>query len=100
MRPRIHDSYLLRQYLKVLFFGILSFTVVYVTVDVFEEIDNFIDHEAKFTHVVLYYVYSIPFILTYITPVSLLLGSVFSMGMIPISVFPSMTAENVSLISS
>lgn len=99
MRPRIHDRYLLKQYLKVLFFGILSFTVVYVTVDVFEEIDNFIDNEAKITHVVLYYVYSIPFILTYITPVSLLLGSVFSMGiMARRNELTALVASGISLV--
>ncbi len=80
MQPRIHDRYLLKQYLKILFFSVLAFVVIYVTVDVFEEIDNFIDHEASFLDVAEYYLYSIPFILTYIIPVSLLLGTVFSMG--------------------
>jgi len=65
-----------------LFFSILAFVVIYVTVDVFEEIDNFIDHEAKIMDVVAYYFYSIPFIFTYIIPVSLLLGTVFSMGVL------------------
>jgi lipopolysaccharide export system permease protein len=54
--------------------------VIYVTVDIFEEIDNFIDHEARVRDIVAYYFYSVPFILTYIIPVSLLLGTVFSMG--------------------
>lgn len=80
MQVRIHDRYLLRQYLKILFFSILAFVVIYVTVDVFEEIDNFIDHEASARDIIAYYFYSVPFILTYITPVSLLLGTVFSMG--------------------
>lgn len=80
MRLRIHDKYLLKQYLRILFLSILSFTVIYVTVDVFEEIDNFVDHEAKIKNIIVYYVYSIPFILTYITPVSLLLGTVFAIG--------------------
>jgi lipopolysaccharide export system permease protein len=80
MQLRIHDRYLLRQYLKILFISILAFVAIYVTVDVFEEIDNFIDHEAKIRDIVAYYAYSVPFILTYIIPVSLLLGTVFSMG--------------------
>ena len=80
MQLRIHDRYLLRQYFKILFFSVLAFVVIYVTVDVFEEIDNFIDHEASFKHIVSYYIFSVPFILTYIIPVSLLLGTVFSMG--------------------
>jgi lipopolysaccharide export system permease protein len=80
MQLRIHDRYLLKQYLKIFFFSILAFVVIYVTVDVFEEIDNFIDHEAGLRCIFAYYYYSIPFILTYIIPVSLLLGTVFAMG--------------------
>jgi lipopolysaccharide export system permease protein len=80
MQLRIHDRYLLRQYVKILLFSILAFVIIYVTVDVFEEIDNFIDHDAKTIDILEYYLYSVPFILTYIIPVSLLLGAVFSMG--------------------
>lgn len=80
MRPRIHDKYLLSQFLRILVYSILAFTLIYVTVDIFEEIDNFIDHEASLQHIFLYYVFSLPFILTYIIPVSLLLGTVFAMG--------------------
>jgi lipopolysaccharide export system permease protein len=79
---RIHEKYVLRQFLKVFIFSILSFTVIYITVDIFEEIDNFIDHDADLHYILLFYLYSIPFILTYITPVSLLLASVFSMGIL------------------
>ncbi len=80
MIPRTHDRYLLKQFLRILFFSVLSFTVIYVTVDIFEEIDNFIDHSASIWLVTKYYFFSIPFILTYILPVSLLLGTVFAMG--------------------
>jgi lipopolysaccharide export system permease protein len=94
MQLRIHDKYLLRQYIKILFFSVLAFVVIYVTVDVFEEIDNFIDHEAKMMDIVSYYFYSVPFILTYIIPVSLLLGTVFAMGIM------SRRNELTALISS
>jgi lipopolysaccharide export system permease protein len=80
MQLRLHDRYILRQYLKILFISIFAFVVIFVIVDVFEKIDNFIDHDAKLVDIAAYYFYSIPFILTYIIPVSLLLGAVFSMG--------------------
>jgi lipopolysaccharide export system permease protein len=73
--------------------------VIYVTVDVFEEIDNFVDHEAKVRDIFFYYLYSIPFILTYILPVSLLLGAVFSMGvMARRNELTALIASGVSLI--
>jgi lipopolysaccharide export system permease protein len=82
MLPRIHDKYLLRQFIKGLLISILAFVVIFVLVDTFEEIDNFIDHEADVSDIAAYYLYSIPFILTYVIPVSLLLGTVFSMGIL------------------
>jgi lipopolysaccharide export system permease protein len=66
----------------VFLFSAIAFVVIYIVVHTFEEIDNFIDHDAQFRHILVYYIYSIPFILTYIIPVALLLGSVFSMGIL------------------
>lgn len=82
MLPRIHDKYLLKSFLRVFLFAILAFVVIYITVNVFEEIDNFIDHDAKLVSIARYYFYSLPFVLTYVIPVSLLLGTVFSMGVL------------------
>ena len=82
MKIRIHDRYLFKQFARIVFFSVLAFTIIYITIDIFEEIDNFIDHNAPILTVGLYYVYSIPFILTYIIPVSLLLGTIFSMGIL------------------
>jgi lipopolysaccharide export system permease protein len=61
---------------------VLAFVVIYITVNVFEEIDNFLDHEAKLVDIARYYLFSIPFVLTYVVPVSLLLGTVFAMGIL------------------
>mgnify|MGYP003575628011 CR=1 FL=1 len=80
MLPRIHDRYLLKSFLRVFLFAVVAFVIIYVTVNIFEEIDNFIDHDAKVVHIASYYLYSLPFVLTYVIPVSLLLGTVFSMG--------------------
>lgn len=79
---RIHDRYLLRQFLKVFFFAVLAFVTVFIVVDTFEEIDNFIDHDAAILDIAAFYFFGLPFILTYIVPVALLLASVFSMGIL------------------
>jgi len=99
MLPRIHDRYLLKQFLRVFVIAVLVFVIIYITVDTFEEIDNFIDHDARIHQVVLYYLYSVPFILTYVIPVSLLLGTVFSMGiMARRNEITALLASGVSLI--
>jgi lipopolysaccharide export system permease protein len=82
MRPRIHDRYLLARFVRIFFYSVLSFVVIYITVNVFEEIDNFIDHDAQLGEIARYYVFSVPFVLTYVVPVSLLLGTVFAMGIL------------------
>ncbi|HKW14572.1 MAG TPA: LptF/LptG family permease [Candidatus Krumholzibacteria bacterium] len=82
MLPRIHDRYLLKSFLRVFLFAVVAFVIIYITVNVFEEIDNFIDHDAKLIYIARYYFYSLPFVLTYVIPVSLLLGTVFSMGVL------------------
>ena len=82
MGTRLHDRYLLRQFIRIFLFSVLAFTLIYITINVFEEIDNFIDHNAKIEHIALFYLYTVPYILTYIIPVSLLLGAIFSMGIL------------------
>ncbi|MCK4350467.1 MAG: LPS export ABC transporter permease LptG [Candidatus Krumholzibacteria bacterium] len=77
---RIHDRYILNGFLRNVLIGLIAFTVIYVTVDVTEETDNFLDHNAKLAHVTLYYLYKIPWILILILPVSVLLATVFSLG--------------------
>jgi lipopolysaccharide export system permease protein len=82
MLPRIHDKYLLRSFLRVFAFAVVAFVIIYITVNIFEEIDNFIDHDARILDIAKYYVYSLPFVLSYVIPVSLLLGTVFAMGVL------------------
>jgi lipopolysaccharide export system permease protein len=80
MLPRIHDRYLLVRFLKIFAYSVVAFLLIYITVNIFEEIDNFIDHDATVHNIARYYFYALPFVMTYVIPVSLLLGTVFSMG--------------------
>jgi len=82
MTGRIHDRYLLKQFVRIFFISLVAFTTIYITINTFEEIDNFIDNEASLVNVARYYFYSVPFILTYIIPISLLLATIFSMGVL------------------
>ncbi|MDD4858239.1 MAG: LptF/LptG family permease [Candidatus Krumholzibacteria bacterium] len=77
---RIHDKYVLGDFLRNLAIGLLAFTVIYVTVDVTDQINVYLDNHARFLDVVLHYAYRIPWILVLIMPVSVLLATVFSLG--------------------
>jgi lipopolysaccharide export system permease protein len=77
---RIHDRYILGDFWRNLAIGLLAFTLIYVTVDVTEGINTYIDNHARFSDIALYYVFKIPWILALIMPVSVLLAAVFSLG--------------------
>lgn len=94
MLPRIHDRYLLKRFLRVVAYAAIAFVLIYITVNIFDEIDNFIDHNAKMKDIALYYAYSVPFVMTYVIPVSLLLGTVFAMGIM------ARRNETIALLSS
>ena len=77
---RIHDRYILKQFWRNVAIGIVAFVVIYVTVDVNENIDDYIDHHAAFLDVASYYIFMVPWILVLISPVAVLLSTIFSFG--------------------
>lgn len=77
---RIHDRYVLGDFWRNLAIGLIAFTVIYVTVDVNEQIDDYIDFHARFADIVAYYLYKIPWIVVLIMPIAVLLATVFSLG--------------------
>lgn len=79
-RLRLHDRYILNGFLRNVLIGLVAFTVIYITVDVTEETDNFIDHNAQIVTIVSYYLFKIPWIVVLVLPVSVLLATVFTLG--------------------
>lgn len=71
---------MLADFWRNLAIGLAAFTVIYVTVDVNERIDDYIDFHARFSTVALYYIYKIPWILALVMPVAVLLATIFSLG--------------------
>lgn len=76
----ILDRYVIGQYLKALLFGLLAFSVIFILVDMIENLDDFIDQNVP-THVIgLYYVYFLPRIFSLMVPVAMLLSALFVVG--------------------
>jgi lipopolysaccharide export system permease protein len=61
-------------------FGLLCFVIIFIMVDMFENLDRFIDKNIGFPRVVLYYSYCVPDILKLILPVGMLLASLFTIS--------------------
>jgi lipopolysaccharide export system permease protein len=77
---RIHDRYILSGFWRNVFIGLIAFAVIFVTVDINEEIDNFIDHDATLFQISSYYLFELPWILLMVTPVAVLLSTIFTLG--------------------
>jgi lipopolysaccharide export system permease protein len=94
----ILDRYILRQFFVSFFFGLISFLLIFVLVDAMEHIDDFIDAHAPASVVVAYYLAFLPEIIKLMTPVAVLLGSLFVVSRLSAnSELAAMKASGVSL---
>lgn len=77
---KILDRYLIKQFIQTILFGILAFTLIFVVIDMMENLDDFIDQEVEFFIILKYYLYFIPEIVKLMTPVSVLFAGLFTTG--------------------
>jgi lipopolysaccharide export system permease protein len=91
---RIHDRYVLGLYLRVLFFCVIGFTVVFLLIDVFEKIDSFIDYKASWWDSTRFFLYKVPDMVRLTLPVDVLLATMFTLGVL------ARNNEVVALLSS
>jgi lipopolysaccharide export system permease protein len=77
---RIHDRYLLADFWRNIAIALTAFTIIYVTVDINEQISSYIDNHARVADIALYYLFKIPWILVLVMPVAILLATVFTLG--------------------
>ena len=80
MKPKILDKYLTKQFLKTILFALVAFTLLFVVIDLMENLDDFIDSHAPYHIVFQYYLVFIPEIIRLMLPVSVLLAGLFVTG--------------------
>jgi lipopolysaccharide export system permease protein len=76
----ILDRYIVRQLLSVFLFGLLTFLLIFVVINMMERLDDFIDANAPVTVILQYYLAFTPEIIKLMTPVAMLLGALFVVG--------------------
>lgn len=74
------DRYIIFQFIKNLLFALLCFILIFILVDLFENLDKFIDNKMSFGMVMDYYVNFIPEIIRLVSPISMLLATLFTVG--------------------
>lgn len=77
---RILDRYLLKRFLINLFIAVVTWILIFLVVDIIENISKFIDRSATFEQFALYYLYYIPYIISLTLPVAMLLSVLFSLS--------------------
>ncbi len=78
---KVLDRYLYRTFFKSLFVSLLVFLFIYLIIDNTEHLDDYIDNQAEFGTIVRYYIHFFPFIIVQVTPVAVLLASMFTIGL-------------------
>jgi lipopolysaccharide export system permease protein len=71
------DRYLIRQFITTAVFSLVAVLLVFIVIDAMEKIDDFIDKQASWGIIMLYYVYFVPEIIKLVIPVAMLLASLF-----------------------
>ena len=74
--------YILQQFIKNLFMLMASFVAIYVLIDFFEKIDNFMEKGKSMGLVFKFFILNIPFILDQMGPVCILLAGVITLGIL------------------
>lgn len=74
------QKYILSEFLKLLAIATAGFIVVFITVDLFENMDNLIKHRVPFFAAFSFFIYKVPFIAGQILPVAILVATLVSLG--------------------
>jgi lipopolysaccharide export system permease protein len=71
---KVMDRHLAREVVRFALIALTSVVVIYLLVDLFEELNYFTSRKATVANVLLYYMFSLPSAITLLYPVSCLLG--------------------------
>ncbi len=77
---KILDKYLVKQFLQTILFGVIAFSLLFVIIDVMENLDDFIDQSVPYHVILHYYIVFLPDMIKMMTPVAVLFGALFTVG--------------------
>jgi len=77
---KLIDKYILNEFAKPLLFILAAFTIVFIIVDLFENIDFFLDNKVPARDMARIYMYYLPYIFVLTFPIAVLLATIFALG--------------------
>lgn len=72
--------YLTKNFIQVFLFSIISLSIIFIIVNLMENLDDFIDNQADQEIIIKYYIYFLPEVIKLVTPISVLVGILFPVG--------------------
>ena len=78
-KMKLIDKYVFRQFVVPFGYALFTFSLLFVIVDLFDHLSDFIDARTPLGEVFRYYLFVMPSLLVYIVPISLLLGLLYSL---------------------
>lgn len=94
---KLIDKYILHRFLVPFGYCLLTFFMLFVVIDLFDHLSDFIEAKTPLLLVLRYYVFVLPAMLVYITPISLLLGLLY--GLWQLTKYNELTAMRASGVS-
>lgn len=76
----IFTRYILKKVLKPLAWGIMLFVGLIIIADFFQKLYRFVGQETPYWFILQYYLYTIPYWLVQISPIAMLLATLFALG--------------------
>jgi len=76
----ILDKYILKNLSLTLVFSLIALCAIFLIVNLLENLDNFLDKNISADIIILYYIHFFPEILKILTPVALLVSTLFTIG--------------------
>lgn len=91
------DRYILKQFVLTTIFSLIVITIIFVAINLMDNLDDFLDLNASIGMITMYYLYFIPEIIKLMIPVAMLLSALFTTGRL--STYNELTALKSSGVS-
>lgn len=77
---RILDKYLIREYIRTFLIILISLSIVFIVIDIIDNLPRLMRHGATFNQAVFYYLLRLPYLTILTSPVTMLLTGLFLMN--------------------
>lgn len=74
------DIYLLKKFIVNLFIAVSGWIVIFIIINMIEQVSMFVDNNATIKQFILYYAYFIPYIISLTLPIAMLLAVLFAVS--------------------